>query len=107
MVGMALTFAWTSGSALAAERLRSVHGFRPTPQKPPLGNVIWNVNWDSGIDIAAWCTARVEGTSWSSVEFDGVLTTPKITPWSSVGASSFGACVNMRNARIDRTIHAV
>ena len=29
------------------------------------------------------------------VEFEGVSTTPRMTPWSSVGASSRGACVNI------------
>ena len=80
MLGMAPTFACISGSIRNVERFRSSQGFIPTPQKPPFGKVIWNVKAASGKDIAASFTARVAGVSWSSVEFEGVLTTPKMTP---------------------------
>ncbi len=51
-------------------------------------------------------TSRVEKTTWSRVELAGVLTIPKMTPWSSVGASSLGDWVNMRKASTLTTPHA-
>jgi hypothetical protein len=104
--GMAATFWATSGRIWKALRLRSVQGFRPTPQKPPDGNVIWNVNSDSGSPITAWLTARVEGMTWSMVEFAGVFTMPKMTPGSSAGASSLGANWNMARTSTVMTAQA-
>ncbi len=90
-----------------AVRSRSSHGFCTTPQKPPFGKVIWKVNSDSGMDMTAWFTARVDGITWSRVEFAGVLTMPKMTPWSSVGASSFGDWENMSRASTPTATQAV
>ncbi len=87
-------------------RFRSSQGLRPTPQKPLSGKVIWKVKPASGIDITARFTAWVDGMSWSSVEFGGVSTIPKMTPWSSVGASSRGAWENMTSASTLTTAHA-
>ncbi len=43
-------------------------------------------------------TTVVEATTRSSVASDGVLTMPKITPWSSTGASSLGDWLNISSA---------
>ena len=40
-------------------------------------------------------TSRVDWATWSRVELAGVLTMPKMTPWSSTGASSRGDWKNM------------
>ena len=68
-------------------------------------------DWGKSIPLGG--TAEFEGRPFTvigfmvrSVEFEGVLTTPRITPWSSVGASSFGAWVNMARARRLTTIQA-
>ena len=96
--GMAATFPCTSGRIWEAVRLRSVQGLRPTPQKPVVGCVTWKVNSDSGVAITTRLISRVECVTWSSVEFAGVFTMPKMTPWSSAGASSLGAMLNMATA---------
>jgi len=65
------------------------------------------VNRVSGISISTRLTSRVDWATWSSVEFDGVLTIPKMTPWSSTGASSRGDWKNMAAARSEITAQAV
>ena len=105
--GMVLTFRCTSGRICADDRVRSFQGFSPIPQKPPDGKVIWNVNLVSGMAITVRFTSRVERATWSRVELDGVLTMPKMTPWSSTGASSRGDCRNMATARTEIRPQAV
>jgi hypothetical protein len=61
-------------------RLRSVHGFMPTPQKPNEGWVSWKVKRDSGSCITVSLIARVEIVTCSIVEFAGVFTIPSTTP---------------------------
>jgi hypothetical protein len=69
--------------------------------------VIWKVNAASGSASARSLTIRVDCTTWSSVELAGVSTMPKMTPWSSVGASSFGDWTNMSSERTEIAIQAV
>ena len=78
--GTGITFEATSGKILNAFRLRSSQGFRTTPQKPLVGEVIWKVKSDSGMPRTSLLIALVEGRICSSVELDGVCTTPKMTP---------------------------
>ena len=73
--------------------LRSSQGFVTMPEKPPLGNVIWNVACVSGNDWKTSLTCLVKSFVWSSVALGAAWTMPKTTLWSSVGASSF--CENM------------
>ncbi len=103
MPGMAATFCCTSGRIWAAERLRSFQGFSPSPQNPPDGKVIWKVKLVSGISMSTRFTSRVDWATWSRVELDGVFTIPKITPWSSTGASSRGDWKNMARASSEIT----
>ncbi len=98
MPGTPATLLCTSGKTWKALRLRWFHGLRPSPQKPPPGKVIWKVNLVSGICSSSLFTARVDWVTCSMVELEGVLTTPKITPWSSAGASSLGDCANIASA---------
>ena len=97
--GMAEIFPCTSGTILNAVRLRSSQGLRPSPQKPPVGKVIWKVNCDSGTLTASLWIMRVDGMIWSSVELAGDSRIPKMIPWSSAGASSFADCPNISKAR--------
>ena len=78
--GTGMTLPATSGRILKAFRLRSSHGFRTTPQNPFVGEVIWKVKSDSGMPRTSLLMAFVEGRICSSVELDGVWTTPKMTP---------------------------
>src|SRR2546421_8189316 len=100
------TFALTSGRILKALRLRSSHGFNTTPQNPLVGDVIWKVKSDSGMRWTSLLISLVDGRICSSVELDGVWTTPKITPWSSDGASSFADWPNISTASTDSTPQA-
>jgi hypothetical protein len=59
------------------------------PEKPPLGNVIWNVDSVSGNDLNTSLTCSVKSPVWSSVAFGAAWTMAKTMLWSSTGASSF------------------
>jgi len=104
--GMALSLACTSGRMALVGRGRSSQGFMPRPQKPPVGSVTWKVNLPSGVVSRASLMRLVECITWSRVALAGVFTTPKMTPWSSVGASSLGAWVNMNRASALTTAQA-
>jgi hypothetical protein len=47
----------------------------------------------SGSEKNAFSTAPRREMFWSRVAFAAVVPKPKMTPWSSAGASSAGACV--------------
>ena len=48
----------------------------------------------------------VDCSTCSRVEFEGVFTTPKMTPWSSAGANSLADCMNISTASTENTAHA-
>ena len=97
--GTFASFICTSGRIWNTVRLRGLcQGFTTTPEKPstPIaapaegGSRIWNVRSASGVLSSAASVARPKKLFWSAVAFAGALMMPKMTPWSSDGASSFG-----------------
>ncbi len=71
-------------------RFRSSQGFTSMPPKPPVGNVTWKLWSYSGVEAYIFWTVSTYGMSCSTVAFAGASTAPKMTPWSSAGASSCG-----------------
>ena len=61
-------------------RGRSVHGFTIMPPKPPLGNVIWKLWLNSGVDLKVRKTCSVKGVSCSIVALAGTSMAPNMTP---------------------------
>ena len=87
-------------------RLRLSQGLKMAPQNPPVGWVIWKVNSASGMERRSLLITFVDCSTCSRVEFEGVFTTPKMTPWSSAGANSLADCMNISTASTENTAHA-
>ncbi len=85
-------------------RFRWSHGLTTIPPNPELGKVIWKVKSVSGSLRKTRLASEVKMRFWSRVEFADASTIPKMTPWSSRGASSLADIMNIGTVAMDTAI---
>ena len=102
--GIFCSSCWTPGRMSNTVRSLSSHGLTTIPPNPELGKVIWKVKSVSGTFRKIRLTSAALRLFWSRVELADASRIPKMTPWSSVGASSLADMKNIGTASMDTTI---
>ena len=77
----------------------------PTEAPAEGGRRIWKVRSTSGVLRKAASAALPKIAFWSGEMFEAALMMPKMTPWSSLGASSFGENWYIGIVKRLKTIH--
>ena len=105
--GIFCSFCWIPGRIWKTFRFRSSQGLTTIPPNPELGKVIWKVKSVSGSLRKIRFTSAEKMRFWSSVELADASRMPKMTPWSSTGASSLADMMNIGTAARDTATQTV